>query len=82
MQWISIHASGIAPVYTGAFYRSQKKKKKKKKKKTDADYVCLLERSIETIPKSASVWILGDFNFPDIDWEKCFQTRWPISIPK
>ena len=53
MQWISIHVSGIAPVYIGAFYCSQK---------TDADYVRLLERSIENIPKSASVWILGDFN--------------------
>ena len=52
-----------APVYIGAFYRSQKAN-------LYADYVRLLERSIENIPKSASVWILGDFNLLVIDWEK------------
>jgi hypothetical protein len=60
LKWISIHVSGIAPVYIGAFYRSQK---------TDTDYVRLLETSLENIPKHASVWILGDFNMPDINWE-------------
>lgn len=59
LKWISIHVSGIAPVYIGAFYRSQK---------TDSDYVRLLENSLQGIPKHASVWILGDFNLPDVNW--------------
>ncbi|XP_077978226.1 uncharacterized protein LOC144433741 [Glandiceps talaboti] len=59
MKWISIHVNGIAPMFIGAFYRSQK---------TGPEYVRLLENSLEVIPKNASVWILGDFNLPDVDW--------------
>ncbi|XP_072028466.1 uncharacterized protein [Amphiura filiformis] len=59
LKWISIHVSGIAPVYIGGFYRSQK---------TNSDYVRLLENSLEKIPKQSSVWLLGDFNLPDVDW--------------
>ena len=59
LKWISIHVKGIAPVYIEAFYRSQK---------TDNDYMRLLESSIEKIPGHASIWLLGDFNLPDVDW--------------
>ena len=59
LKWVSIHVSGTAPVYVGAFYRSQT---------TNSEYVRLLENSLEKIPKQSSVWILGDFNLPDIDW--------------
>ncbi|KAJ8019402.1 hypothetical protein HOLleu_42043 [Holothuria leucospilota] len=43
-----------------AFYRSQK---------TGTDYLRLLEDSLRQIPSNASIWLLGDFNLPDINWD-------------
>lgn len=64
MKWISIHVKGIAPMFIGAFYRSQK---------TDNDYLRLLDDSLQKIPKNASIWLLGDFNLPDVNWlSNCF----------
>ena len=58
--WISICVKGLSPVYVGAFYRPQS---------TDTDYVKELDSSLSKIPPNASIWLLGDFNIPDIDWE-------------
>ena len=58
--WISIHVKGITPMYVGSFYRSQA---------TDADYIKLLDSALSKIPPQASIWLLGDFNLPDVDWE-------------
>ncbi|XP_072018292.1 uncharacterized protein [Amphiura filiformis] len=59
MKWCSIHVKGVAPVFIGAFYRSQT---------TDNDYMRLLDDSLQKIPKNASIWLLGDFNLPDVNW--------------
>ena len=65
LKWVSIHVKGITPLYIGAFYRSQK---------TDSEYMLKLEEAIQKIPKNASIWLLGDFNMPDIDWNtNCFR---------
>lgn len=64
LKWISLHVKGIAPMFIGAFYRSQN---------TDNDYLRLLDDSLQRIPKNASIWLLGDFNLPDINWNSnCF----------
>ena len=42
------------------FYRPQS---------TDTDYVRELDLSLSRIPSTAGIWLLGDFNVPDIDWE-------------
>jgi hypothetical protein len=59
--WASIHVKGVSPVFIGAFYRSQT---------TNEDYIKQLDTALSKIPKQASVWLLGDFNLPDVDWEK------------
>ncbi|XP_072021366.1 uncharacterized protein [Amphiura filiformis] len=59
--WASIHVKGVSPVYIGAFYRSQT---------TNEDYIKQLDIALSKIPKQASIWLLGDFNLPDVDWEK------------
>lgn len=58
--WISIHVKGLSPVYIGAFYRPQS---------TNRDFVNELDLSLSRIPPNASIWLLGDFNLPDIDWD-------------
>lgn len=58
--WISIHIKGVKPVYIGAFYRSQT---------TDLNYISELDSSLSKIPRSATIWLLGDFNIPDVDWK-------------
>ena len=58
--WVSIHVKGRKPMYVGAFYRPET---------TNTDYLRELDKSLVNIPKSASIWLLGDFNLPDIDWE-------------
>lgn len=58
--WVSIRMQGMTPMFVGIFYRLQT---------TNADYVKQLDRALSKIPLQASVWLLGDFNFPDVDWE-------------
>ena len=57
--WISIHIKGLKPTYIGAFYRPPS---------TGQEYLRELEISLSKIPKTASVWLMGDFNLPDITW--------------
>ncbi|XP_072051684.1 uncharacterized protein [Amphiura filiformis] len=58
--WVSIRMQGMTPMYVGVFYRSQV---------TNTDYVKQLDSALSKIPPQASVWLLGDFNLPDVDWE-------------
>ena len=50
----------MSPVYVGAFYRPQS---------AGADCVRELGVSLSKIPLGASIWLLGDFNLPDVDWD-------------
>ena len=73
--WASIHMKGSQAVYFGAFYRPDAGCKK-----TDLDYVYQLDQIMQKIPKTSHVWLAGDFNIPDVDWENvCFKTggRYP-----
>ena len=58
--WASVHVKGVSPVFIGAFYRSQT---------TNEDYIRQLDIALSKIPKQASIWLIGDFNLPDVDWE-------------
>ena len=58
--WASIHVKGISPVFIGAFYRPQS---------TNEDYIRQLDIALNKIPRQASIWLLGDFNLPHVDWE-------------
>ena len=58
--WISIHVQGLSPVFIGAFYRPPS---------SDNEYINELDLSLSKIPQNASVWLLGDFNLPDINWD-------------
>ncbi|XP_071502572.1 uncharacterized protein, partial [Diadema antillarum] len=48
------------PESQGAFYRPPS---------SNLEYLEELELSLSRVPKNASVWILGDFNLPHVDWE-------------
>ena len=58
--WISIHVQGLSPVFIGAFYRPPS---------SDNEYINELDLSLSKIPQNAYVWLLGDFNLPDINWD-------------
>ena len=60
IEWISISVTGLSPVYIGAYYRPPT---------SDVDYAKELDASLSKIPPNANIWLLGDFNLPDVDWE-------------
>ena len=57
--WASIHIKTCKPIYVGAFYRSQS---------TDTSYMEHLRESLDKLPNHAYVWLMGDFNLPDVHW--------------
>ena len=57
--WASIHIKTCKPIYVGAFYRSQS---------TDTSYMEHLQESLDKLPNHAHVWLMGDFNLPDVNW--------------
>ena len=57
--WAKISIKGIKDIYISSFYKPHE---------DDALSLHELWRSVSKIPKNAYVWILGDFNMPDIDW--------------
>ena len=66
---------GSSAVYFGVLYRPDSGHK-------EDDQKCIqeLEKIIHKIPRSSHIWLLGDFNLPDIDWKNtCFKTggRYP-----
>ena len=53
------------PVFIGAFYRPPS---------SDEAYVEKIRTSLDKIPVLHNIWLLGDFNLPDIDWSvNCFK---------
>ena len=57
--WVQLQCHGGGRTIIGAFYRSQQ---------TDEDYIETLRSSLEKIPVHDNIWLLGDFNLPDVDW--------------
>ena len=62
--WASIHMKGSQPVYFGAFYRPDGGCKE-----VDLATINQLEQIIQKIPSKSHIWLSGDFNLPDMDWE-------------
>ncbi|XP_077997350.1 uncharacterized protein LOC144450581 [Glandiceps talaboti] len=64
--WVTIQLKGLKPLYIGAFYRPPS---------TDSTYITELQKSLGKKPAHAHVWLLGDFNLPDINWDtNCFKS--------
>lgn len=59
--WAKITIKGVKSIYVSSFYKPH-----------EGDEQSLLElwQSVKKIPKDSTIWILGDFNMPDIDWTK------------
>ena len=57
--WVQLQCHGGGRTIIGAFYRSQQ---------TDEAYIETLRSSLEKIPVHDNIWLLGDFNLPDVDW--------------
>ena len=51
--WITICVTGLSPIYIRLTSIMPRN----------------LIKSLTKIPPNASVWLLGDFNLPDVDWE-------------
>ena len=64
MVWAKVKIQGRADLYIGSIYRPPDK--------GDQEYLQHLHSRITCIPtdKGAHLWIGGDFNLPDIDWDK------------
>ena len=61
--WAKIKIRGSSDLYIGSFYRAPDK--------TKPDYLEHLQSKLARIPtdKGAHLWIGGDFNLPDINWD-------------
>ncbi|XP_053389502.1 uncharacterized protein LOC123526856, partial [Mercenaria mercenaria] len=57
--WSKITLTGIKNIYVGAYYKPH-----------ELDELSLSElwSSLSKIPKDSIIWLLGDFNMPDINW--------------
>ena len=62
--WVTIKIQGSKDVTIGAFYRSPQFG-------DTYDYMKELRESINKIKRTNSeqIWLAGDFNLPDIDWD-------------
>ena len=62
--WAKVKVQGSSDLYIGSFYRPPDK--------TDAEYLQHLQSTLSRIPtdKGAHLWLGGDFNLPDINWEE------------
>ena len=56
---VTIQIKGLKPLFVGSFYRPHS---------NDIDYFREIQKSLEKIPNHSYIWLLGDFNLPDIDW--------------
>ena len=61
--WSKVKIIGCNDLYIGSFYRPPNR--------TDPDYISNLQSYLSRIPTSngAHLWLGGDFNLPDINWE-------------
>jgi len=57
--WIKLNIKGSRSIYISSFYKPHE---------NDTASLDELWKSVKMIPKDAIIWILGDFNLPDIDW--------------
>ena len=58
--WVRMKVKGERSLYIGSFYRPPRV--------TDPDYFKALENTLPLIPNDAHIWLGGDFNLADIDW--------------
>ena len=60
--WVKLQIVNTKPVYIGVFYRQPK---------LGAEPLKMLQDSLSKIDltKNPSIWLGGDFNVPDVDWE-------------
>ncbi|XP_052261072.1 uncharacterized protein LOC127865168 [Dreissena polymorpha] len=61
MVWVQITVTGTSSLYIGAFYRPPNI--------DDPDYLNHLDTCLSRIPTTAHIWLGGDFNLGDINWE-------------
>ena len=59
--WSRIKIKGVQDLYVGAFYRPPSA--------TEPEYLDHLSSCLSRIPRGAHLWLGGDFNLGDIDWE-------------
>ena len=61
---VKVRVKGSSDLYIGSFYSPPDK--------TDPEYLQCLQTTINRIPtdKAAHLWLGGDFNLPDINWEE------------
>jgi hypothetical protein len=61
MLWVQISVTGVNNLYVGAFYRPPNM--------DQPEYLSHLDTSLSRIPDGARIWMGGEFNLGDIDWE-------------
>ena len=58
--WAKIDLPGMKSTLVGSFYKPNE---------NDPDSLQGLRDSLSKIPRSSNIWLLGDFNLPQIDWD-------------
>ena len=61
MVWVKISVRGVKDLYVCSFY--------KKPALRQPGCFSYLETCLQMIPPDSHIWVGGDFNLPDIDWE-------------
>jgi len=64
--WSKISITGLKDIYVSSFYKPHE---------DDDHSLKELWTSISKVPKNSHIWIFGDFNLPNMDW----QTQTPLS---
>ena len=61
--WVKVKVKGTSDLYIGSFYRPTDK--------SNSEYLQQLHSLLNRIPtdKGAHLWLCGDFNLQDINWE-------------
>jgi len=61
MLWAQLSVIGVSSLYIGAFYRPPNM--------DQPEYLSYLDTCLARIPEGAHLWIGGDFNLGDINWD-------------
>ncbi|XP_053398333.1 uncharacterized protein LOC123552572 [Mercenaria mercenaria] len=59
LSWAKITIKGAKDIYIGTYYKPHE---------NDEDSLTELWSSLSKVPQDSTIWLLGDFNLPDIDW--------------